>query len=541
MRRVPEVIDTWFDSGSMSFAQWHYPFENREQTAAQYPADFIAEGVDQTRGWFYSLLAIATGLADALPNNDVSESGTAPYRAVVVNDLLLDAEGQKMSKSRGNVVDPWTMMERHGADAVRLSLLAVSQVWIPRRFDENMIREHAGRFLVTLKNVYSGIFALYANFGWAPSASDPAVHDRPLIDRWALSRLRSVELEVDALLTGFDATAAARRVTSFVVDDVANWYIRLNRHRFYDVDGSDNRAAFATLHEVLSVTCRLLAPFAPFVSDWIHRNLTGDSVHLARFVRGEAAPVDDVLESGMEAVRKLVTLARAAREEAGVRVRQPLPRLVCVVPQAVRAAVGPLRPLIASELNVKRVELATSADTLVRLEAKPNYRALGKRFGSRTPLAAAAAAALESDSLRGLDSGDAVYITVEGETHALSPDEVTIIRRAAGDLVVAEEGEYFAAVDPTVTPELRLEGLARELVSRVQRLRKESGFAVSDRISLGIWGDPEVESAAGAFASWISDEVLARELVVGEPQETDTPVHAAELDGRSVSIIVRRL
>jgi isoleucyl-tRNA synthetase len=541
MRRVPEVIDTWFDSGSMPFAQWHYPFENREQTAAQYPADFIAEGVDQTRGWFYSLLAIATGLGDALPNNDTPATRGAPYRAVVVNDLLLDADGQKMSKSRGNVVDPWTMMERHGADAVRLSLLAVSQVWIPRRFDENVIREHAGRFLVTLKNVYSGIFALYANFGWAPSAADPDPQARPLIDRWVLSRLRSVELEVDELLTAFDATAAARRVTSFVVDDVANWYIRLNRHRFYDVDGADNRAAFATLHEVLAVTCRLLAPFAPFASDWIHRELTGGSVHLSSFVRAEATPVDPLLESGMDAARRIATLARAAREEAGVRVRQPLSRLVCVVPEGVRDAVEPLRPLIASELNVKAVELAGSADALVRLEAKPNFRTLGKRFGSRTPTAAAAVAALDSEALRGLESGGAVYIAVDGETHALAPEEVTIIRRAAGELVVAEEGEYFAAIDPAVTPELRLEGLARELVSRVQRLRKESGFAVSDRISLVVWGDPEVESAAGAFASWISDEVLARELVVGGPRETETPVHAAELDGRSVSLIVRRL
>jgi isoleucyl-tRNA synthetase len=466
---------------------------------------------------------------------------TAPYRAVVVNDLLLDAEGQKMSKSRGNVVDPWMLMERHGADAVRLSLLAVSQVWIPRRFDEGVIREHAGRFLVTLKNVYSGIFALYANFGWQPSAADPAPADRPLIDRWILSRLRSVELEVNGRLDGYDATLAARAVTTFVVDDIANWYIRLNRHRFYDVTEADNRAAFATLHEVLTVTCRLLAPFAPFVSDWIHRELTGNSVHLAGFVRDGSAPAEPLLESGMGAARKLATLARAAREEAGVRVRQPLSRMVCVVPEEMRDAVDPLTALLASELNVKAVELATSSDALVRLEAKANFRTLGKRFGKSTPQAAAAVAALDSDALRALERGNPVFITVEGEAHALSLEEVTIIRRAAGELVVAEDGEYFAAIDPVVSGELRQEGLARELVSRVQRLRKESGFAVSDRIALAVWGDSEVESAARAFGAWISEEVLARELLVGERRETDNPVYELVLDGRTVSIAVRRL
>ncbi len=224
MRRVPEVIDAWFDSGSMPFAQWHYPFENAETVAAQYPADFIAEGVDQTRGWFYSLLAIATSLGDALPNNGAGTA--APYRSVVVNDLVLDATGQKMSKSRGNVVDPFAVLERHGADAVRLFLIASSQVWMPRRFDEDAIRETAGRFLLTFRNVYSGIFAQYANFGWVPSEADPAVADRPALDRWILSRLARVEAEVDRHLTAYDATLAARRLMEFVDDDVSKWYVR---------------------------------------------------------------------------------------------------------------------------------------------------------------------------------------------------------------------------------------------------------------------------------------------------------------------------
>jgi isoleucyl-tRNA synthetase len=285
----------------MPFAQWgitRIEPGSAEKVARYFPADFIAEGVDQTRGWFYSLLAIATGLGDALPNNGVDDASipgapdgarAAPYRAVVVNDLVLDANGQKMSKSRGNTVDPHAVLARHGADAVRLFLMASSQVWVPRRFDESVIRETAGRFLVTLRNVYSGIFAQYANFGWAPSATDPAVADRPVLDRWVLSRLAAVEAEVDAALEHFDATAAARVLMEFVTEDVANWYVRLTRARYYEVDGAENRAAFATLREVLTVTCRLLAPFAPYVADWIHHELTGESVHLAAFRRPAGA------------------------------------------------------------------------------------------------------------------------------------------------------------------------------------------------------------------------------------------------------------
>jgi isoleucyl-tRNA synthetase len=327
MRRAPEVIDTWFDSGSMSFAQWHYPFENRDKIVGQFPADFIAEGVDQTRGWFYSLLAIATGLGDALPNNAGPSGGAStfadiasPYRAVVVNDQVLDAEGKKMSKSVGNVVDPWEVMSRHGADAARLFFVASSAVWVPRSFDEKLLAEQAGRFLRTLKNVYSGIFAQYANFGWNPSEADPPLEARPALDRWMISRLARLEQTVDAALGAYDATAASRAIIEFVDDDVANWYVRLSRGRFYDVEGSDNRAAFATLHEVLSSVCRLLAPIAPFVSDWIHRELTGESVHLAPFVAPRAAVGSD-LDAPMAAVRTLARLGRAAREEVGIKVR----------------------------------------------------------------------------------------------------------------------------------------------------------------------------------------------------------------------------
>ena len=566
MRRVPEVIDAWFDSGSMPFAQWHFPFENTEQFKRHYPGDFIAEGVDQTRGWFYSLLAIATGLGDALPGNAVSggqasgSRGAAPYRSVVVNDLVLDAEGQKMSKSRGNAVDPWAVLERHGADAVRLFLVASSQVWIPRRFDEQLIRETAGRFLLTLKNVYSGIFALYANFGWAPSPADPPLERRSDLDRWVLSRLAHVEEEVDGLLERYEATAAARLLMEFVVDDLSNWYVRLSRDRFYAVDGEDNRAAFATLHESLVIITRLLAPFSPFVSDWIHRELTGVSVHLApyrrtptgagagndggaeRFVGGHMEPA---LERAMGAVRTLATLGRAAREEAGIRVRQPLARMVCVVPIASNGMLSVLTPLLEAELNVKRVEFLSSADALVTLEAKANFRTLGKKFGKDTKLAAEAVTALTSDALRKFEAGEPIAIAVGNESRILDAEDITIIRRASGDLVVQEANGYFAAIDPTVTPALRQEGLVRELISRVQRMRKESGLAVSDRIRLTVTGNQEVLGALRAHDEALAREVLAREVRLvegnGISTEHDDVGQAVDLDGIDVRVAISKV
>jgi isoleucyl-tRNA synthetase len=533
MRRVPEVIDAWFDSGSMPFAQWHFPFENHERVERQYPADFICEGVDQTRGWFYSLLAIATGLADELPNNRVPDAAvrTAPYRSVLVNDLVLDADGVKMSKSRGNAVEPWAVLERHGADAVRLFLVGTSQVWIPRRFDEEEIRAGAGRFLLTLKHVYNGMFAQYANFGWAPSGDDPPPAERPISDRWILSRLASVEQEANDLLERFEATQAAGLVMGFFDEEVSKWYVRLNRARFYETDGADNRAAFATLHEVLVVTCRLLAPIAPFVTDWMHRELTGTSVHLAPYVRPVRDARDHGLESAMAQVRELARLGRAARETAAIKVRQPLGRMVCVVPDLGGDLLGSVLPLLESELNVKQVELATSADALVTLEAKPNFRSLGKKFGKATPLAAKAVTALSADALRAFERGEPIAISVGNESRTLDPEDVTIVRRASGDFVVEESAGYFAAIDPTVTAELRAEGLARELVSRVQRMRKEAGLAVSDRIVLTVTGDETVRRMVNAHRDWIAAEVLAREIVLAdEIEDHHLAVQTVELD-----------
>jgi isoleucyl-tRNA synthetase len=281
------------------------------------------------------------------------------------------------------------------------------------------------------------------------------------------------------------------------------------------VDGADNRAAFATLHELLVATCRLLAPFAPFVTDWIHRELTGRSVHLASFAPAAAGEPDVELERGMRDIRELARLARAAREQAGINVRQPLSRLVCVVPTFTAAIFNELVPLLQSELNVKHVEFVTTGDALVRLEAKPNFRALGKRFGKRTPLAAEAVASLSSGALAAFERGEPLAISLDGESHMLGAEDLEIVRRASGALVVQEAGGYVAALDPTITPELRREGIARELVSRVQRLRKEAGFAVSDRIRLRVTGGTEVEAVAREYEGYIAGEVLAIDVATG--------------------------
>jgi isoleucyl-tRNA synthetase len=355
-----------------------------------------------------------------------------------------------------------------------------------------------------------------------------------------LSRLATVEREVDGLLDAFDATAAAKTLMGFLVEDVSNWYVRRTRHRFYDVASEDNRAAFATLHEVLVVTVRLLAPFAPFLSDWMHRELTGASVHLASYTRADVSTPDLALERAMREVRTLARLGRAAREEAAIKVRQPLSRMVCVVPHQAAAAVMPLFDLLQAELNVKTISLASSADSLVTLEAKPNFRALGKKFGKNTPLAAQAVAAFTSDELRAFEHGEPLAISVGNESRTLDADDLLIVRRATGALTVKEEAGRFAAIDPEVTPELRREGIARELVSQLQRLRRDLGFAVSDGIRLWIVAPEGVEAAITAYHHWVANELLAREIVFGEPPVGHQARHELDLDGSVVRIALTK-
>jgi isoleucyl-tRNA synthetase len=525
MRRVPEVIDAWFDSGAMPYAQWHYPFENREQFERHFPADFICEGVDQTRGWFYSLLAIGAAVFDR-----------APYRNVVVNDQVLDAEGLKMSKSRGNIVDPWEALGEFGADVTRLYFLGSSDVWKPKRFDRASIVEAAGGFLNTLRNAYT-FHALYAG---AAAGLPPGERPAPLLDRWLLSRLAGTVAEVTAEWEAYHPTAGVRAIQAFVVDDLSNWWLRLSRARFWAPDREADPAAVGLLHHALVTVSRLLAPAAPFVSDWIHRALVGESVHLARFP-GSAGPRDPDLEEAMTAVRRLASLARAAREARNLRVRQPLARMKVAVPRAAdterfRGAL----PLLAQEVNVREIEVVTSDADLVRLRGRPNFRELGKVFGKLTPAAAQAASTLSAEQLRALESGTPVTHRVNGTAFEFQPAHVAVEREVATDWLVQSSGSFVVALDPVLTDELRREGLAREVVNRVQRLRKDAGYAYTTRIALWVDGPPPVLEAVRAHADYIRGETLARSLDVGARAPASDRQETVDLDGQAVVLAVVR-
>jgi isoleucyl-tRNA synthetase len=524
--RAPEVIDTWFDSGSMPYAQWHYPFEHEREFQAHFPADFICEGVDQTRGWFYSLLAIATTAFDS-----------TAYRNVIVNELVLDPDGQKMSKTRGNAVNPWEMIEEFGADTVRLYLLASSQVWLPKRFDRSTIKDAAGKFFNALKNSYV-FFAGYAT-DWTPQQAPPR-GERPLVDRWLLSRLDATVQAVRAAWGEYDPTAGVRALMEFVVDDVSQWYVRANRARFWAVDSVADPAAVATLHETLLTVSRLLAPAAPFSSDWLHRALAGTSVHLARFPE-TAGRRDTALEGAMDAVRRLASLAHGARQERKLPVRQPLARMQVAVPAAVRgAAFDELLALLRLEVNVKAIDTVSSDAELVRLRAKPNFRSLGKRYGKRTPQVAAAAAGLAPDQLRDLEAGREAALALDGERVTYLPEDVVVEREVASDWIVASEGPYVVALDPRLTDELRLEGTAREVVNRIQRLRKEAGYVYTDRIGVWMDGGAPVLEAARVHAEFIRGETLARRLELGERAPAPDLEQQVDIDGHEVVVGVQR-
>ena len=526
MRRTPEVADVWFDSGSMPYAQWHYPFENEPQWQRHFPADFICEGLDQTRGWFYSLIAISSMLGDG-----------PSYRNVVVNGLVLDAEGQKMSKSRGNVVDPWEAIERFGADAIRWYFIAVSQPWATRRFDPDALADTWRRVSDTIANTYR-FFALYANLeDWTP---DQSARSDDVLDRWMHARLATLTAQVRDDLDAYELTHAARAIADFVVDDLSNWYVRRTRDRFWGSgDTEDTRAAFTTLHTALTTIAGLMAPFTPFHADWLHVALTGTSVHLTRFPEVDESARDDRLEQGMTAVRELSRLGRAARETVRIRVRQPLRTLHAVVPDGVSVD-DALLDVVKDELNIKEVRFLRGAEDLVTLRAQPNFRVLGKRFGGSTQAAAQAVRALGNDVLRAFRAGGPLSIELDGARYELSADEVEIIEEAQGALAVETDGGYTIALDPALDAELQREGLARELVSRIQRLRKDSGLAVSDRIRLRIDGGTEVHEATNAFTDYISNETLAVELTVGGSEALWDVVHDTDIDGIPAHIALAR-
>ncbi len=522
MRRVSEVIDTWFDSGAMPYAQWHYPFEHEAEFAKHFPADFICEGVDQTRGWFYSLLAIGTTVFDEIP-----------YRNVVVNELVLDAEGQKMSKSKGNTVDPWATVQEFGADQVRLYLLASSQVWLPKPFDRAAIPDAAGGFLNTLRNTYN-FFALYV-------VSAPThVDNDSLLDRWIQSRLASTIAVVTAAWEGYDATTGVRALMDFV-DELSNWYVRQSRARFWAPGRAADPAAAATLSGCLIAVARMLAPAAPFTSDWIHRALVGESVHLANFPAARALAIEPDLDRAMDGIRRLASLGRSAREAGSRRVRQTLGTMRVAVPKEVdNPRFRELLPLLAQEMNVRSIEVVGADAGLVRLKAKGNFRSLGKRFGKDTPRVAALVPALLAESLGQLERGAPVEVEFEGNPVRLEPEDVLLEREVTSDWLVQTSGPFLVALDPTITLELASDGLAREIVSRVQRLRKDAGYEYTTRIELAVSGDAVVLDAVREHSAFVQEETLAQTLLIGEMLVPHDAQDAARIDDHQVRLAVRR-
>ena len=518
MHRTPEVIDVWFDSGAMPFAQWHYPFENQDEFDRHFPADFISEGLDQTRGWFYSLMAISTLL------------GRGPcYRNVIVNDMILDSEGQKMSKSKGNLVVPWDAIAEHGADAIRWYFITSSNPWVPKRYDAEGVKEAARKFFDTLLSTYH-FFRMYAQVEeWSPSDADPAAADRPLLDRWLLSRLDSVVRGVRRELDGYQITKAYRLLGDFVVEDLSNWYVRRSRSRFWgNSDAEDMRAAFRTLWDALRQVSLLAAPVVPFMADWLHRALTGSSAHLERYPQPSDL-LDEELEADMVAARTLVSLGRAAREEVKIRVRQPLRRAEAVLPRS-RTLSGQVLELVREELNVKQVDFLSDAEELVTLVPRPNYRALGPRFGKKTNEAANLLRALSQEALNAYRDGQPVEFEVDGEHYTLEPGDLEIVQEARGELIVKGEGATTIALDGTLDDELIAEGVARELVNRIQRLRRDVGLEITDRIDLLIAGPELVRDAATTHREFIGGETLAPTMAVEEHVTEGTFEHVREVD-----------
>ncbi|MCB0881527.1 MAG: isoleucine--tRNA ligase [Thermoleophilia bacterium] len=540
-RRVPEVLDVWFDSGAMPFAQDHYPFAV-DSLEGRLPADFICEAIDQTRGWFYSLLAEATLLFD-----------TSSYDNVVCLGLILDAEGQKMSKSRGNVVAPWTVIDAEGADPFRWYLLTAQSPWESSRFSLEAINE-SKRALLTMWNTLA-FLVTYASLpdGWTPGGGDPAVADRRPVDRWILSRLDALVGEVTRRLEDYDTLTAGRAIEAFV-DDLSNWYVRVSRARFWggrhgdSSEDADARAAFATLHECLATLSRLLAPFCPFLADEMYRVLVAahdpdapDSVHLTDW---PATPghADSALEASMGAVRTAVGLGRYARAESKLKVRQPLAEAVVACPPAVARDIAPLVALVEDELNVRAVRFVTDPGELVDVTVKPNYRTLGPRFGKSMPAVAQAVAALDAAAVaRAVDAGEAVRVVVDAVDEALAPEDLLVTASSTEGYAVGQDAGIAVGLSTEITPALRLEGLAREIVHAVQNARRDAGLRVEERILLHLDGSGLVREAIDTHRASIAAETLATDLSVSHGAPFGG-IHRDEmvLDGEPLAIRIDR-
>ncbi len=542
MRRLPDVMDGWFDSGAMPWAQWHYPFENRDlvEGGSWYPADFICEAIDQTRGWFYTLHAVAN-LMEAATEGPVKAPS---FRNVISLGLILDGKGEKMSKSRGNAVDPWEVINAHGADALRWYLYSASPAGDNRRFSTDLVGEAVRKFLLTLWNTYS-FFVTYANIDGFDPASHPASKPVAELDRWVLSRLNLLVGEVTASLDDFDATTASRRIQAFV-DDLSNWYVRRSRRRFWKSENDDDKAsAYATLYECLVTLSRLLAPFTPFLAEEMYRNLVTsvdsdapESVHLTDFPVADQAMVDEEVAKATDLVIKTVSLGRAARNKSKIRVRQPLQQvLVVTTGQADRDALSRMAAHVREELNVKEVAFVDDESSLVELQVKPKLALLGPKYG---PELGKVTAALERADPKAVVAKVRAGASVEIGDYTLEADDIEVAAVDKPGFAAASEGSFIVAVTTEVTPELALEGKARELVHRIQNMRKAAGFDIADRIELTYQGGDEIAEVFAAHAAYIQQEVLAVSVAREAPPD-GAHAESMKVDGAEVELGVRRV
>ena len=538
MRRVPDLIDVWFDSGSMPFAQWHYPFENRDAFERNFPADFIAEGVDQTRGWFYTLHAIATLVMDSVA-----------YKNVVVNGLILAEDGEKMSKSKGNAVDPFETIDRFGADVVRWYMMSNTSPWENIKFSERGIVDTLRKFFNTLENVYS-FFATYANIdGFTYGGARIPVPERTELDRWIMSRLNTTIYDVDAAYDAYNPTKAARAVERFV-EELSNWYVRRSRRRFWkEADaGRDKEAAYQTVFECLLAVAKMMAPISPFFSEWLYGALNrgpagrdaAESVHLADFPVLERESVDLDLERRMGLARTITSVVLSLRNKSGINVRQPLPRIMVVTDAGVAEDdVERVRDVILEEVNVKAIEYIAGSSGIVKRTAKPNFKRLGSRLGKLMKSVNQAVRTLGSEEIEQYVEEGTLMVQIDGQTVELGPDDLEVTSEGVAGWLVDQEDNVTVALDTTITDELLNEGLAREVVNRVQSMRKTADFEVTDRIIVEYRATGKLVGALEEYASWIRNETLALELDEADQPEGEL-VESFDVGEEKLEVAVRR-
>ena len=512
MRRIPELADVWFDSGSMPFAQWHYPFENQETFKHAFPADFISEAIDQTRGWFYTLHAISSFLFKQ-----------PCFKNVICSDLVLDKTGQKMSKSRGNTVDPFEVIDKYSADSVRWFLIASSPTWKPKLFDVDAIAEVQRKFFGTLLNTYA-FFALYANIdGFTHKEADVPVSERPEIDRWILSLLNTTIASYVEAMDSYDPTRAARLISSFTIEQLSNWYVRRNRRRFWKSEpGRDKTAAYQTLFECLVAITKMAAPIAPFLPDQIYRALmseTGreafESVHTAKMVESRTKLISSELENRMDVVQRIVGLVRSMRQKTSLKTRQPLSRIAIPASEETRRLIEQMNDVILEEINVKTIEFIDESSPIVRKTATANFKVIGPKFGKMVNAVARRIKEMSSAEAVQLDQTGTFSTEINGSPVTITREDVSIAAQSIEGWLVESGGGLTVALDTTLTPELINEGLAREFVNRVQNMRKDAGFEVTDRIRIHFEAPSRVAEAVQRLSDYVKSETLATQVIVG--------------------------